>query len=201
MTTPTVPVRGDLVTALDRLKDRKYLRNEAVRRLESELRQDEQVVVLACAYNHGTLKATNPLLVTTTLRVMVVTPTFRGCDVDIIPLANVSTVSRAQQGLSAILAGNAILSLGRTGIRITAHGRHVDLANIATADADVWIAATQNLLLAPPVPRTPPTALIPVPALDAPSPVEQLTQLAALLTQGLLTQTEFDVEKARILGR
>jgi hypothetical protein len=34
----------------------------------------------------------------------------------------------------------------------------------------------------------------------APDPVEQLTQLAALKNQGILTEEEFAAQKARILG-
>jgi hypothetical protein len=34
----------------------------------------------------------------------------------------------------------------------------------------------------------------------APDPIEQLTQLAALKSQGILTEEEFAAQKARILG-
>jgi hypothetical protein len=47
---------------------------------------------------------------------------------------------------------------------------------------------------APPPPPPPPAA----PAVD---PIEQLKELAALREQGILTDDEFAVQKAKILGR
>jgi hypothetical protein len=35
---------------------------------------------------------------------------------------------------------------------------------------------------------------------EAPDPIEQLKKLAALKDQGILTDTEFEVQKAKILG-
>jgi hypothetical protein len=46
--------------------------------------------------------------------------------------------------------------------------------------------------------EAPPAA--PEPAAAAPDPIEQLTQLAALKDSGVLTQEEFDAQKAKILG-
>jgi hypothetical protein len=41
----------------------------------------------------------------------------------------------------------------------------------------------------------------PAPAPEAPDPIEQLKELAALKDQGILTEEEFSAEKAKILGR
>jgi hypothetical protein len=49
---------------------------------------------------------------------------------------------------------------------------------------------------AEPAPAPPPA---PAPA-GAPDPIAQLTQLAALRDSGALTETEFEAEKAKILG-
>ena len=46
----------------------------------------------------------------------------------------------------------------------------------------------------------PPQYAQPAPAPAAPDPIEQLTQLAALKDQGILTEEEFAAQKARILG-
>jgi hypothetical protein len=40
----------------------------------------------------------------------------------------------------------------------------------------------------------------PPPAAEAPDPIEQLTKLAALKDQGILTEAEFAAQKAKILG-
>ena len=40
----------------------------------------------------------------------------------------------------------------------------------------------------------------PPPAEDAPDPIEQLTKLAALKDQGILTEEEFAAQKAKILA-
>ena len=54
---------------------------------------------------------------------------------------------------------------------------------------------------APPPPQyaAPPQYAQPAPA-AAPDPIEQLTQLAALKEQGILTDAEFQAQKARILS-
>ena len=41
----------------------------------------------------------------------------------------------------------------------------------------------------------------PAAAPEAPDPIEQLKELAALKDQGILTEEEFSAEKAKILGR
>src|SRR5262249_14765097 len=46
----------------------------------------------------------------------------------------------------------------------------------------------------------PPPAPAPVAAAPAPDPIEQLTKLAALKDQGIITESEFVVQKAKILG-
>jgi hypothetical protein len=52
---------------------------------------------------------------------------------------------------------------------------------------------------AQPVYAAPPPA--PAAAPEAPDPIEQLKELAALKEQGILTDEEFAAEKAKILGR
>ena len=51
---------------------------------------------------------------------------------------------------------------------------------------------------AEPEPAPPPAAAAPEPA---PDPIEQLTKLAALKDQGILTEEEFAAQKAKILGQ
>ena len=46
----------------------------------------------------------------------------------------------------------------------------------------------------------PPQYAQPAPAPAAPDPIEQLTKLAALRDQGILTEEEFAVQKAKILS-
>ena len=46
----------------------------------------------------------------------------------------------------------------------------------------------------------PPQYAEPAPAPAAPDPIEQLTKLAALRDQGILTEEEFATQKAKILG-
>jgi hypothetical protein len=46
----------------------------------------------------------------------------------------------------------------------------------------------------------PPQYAQPAPAPAAPDPIEQLTKLAALKDQGILTEDEFAAQKAKILG-
>ncbi len=50
-----------------------------------------------------------------------------------------------------------------------------------------------------PAPEAAPEAA-PASAAAAPDPIEQLTQLAALKDSGALTEEEFEVQKAKILG-
>jgi hypothetical protein len=53
-----------------------------------------------------------------------------------------------------------------------------------------------------PAPAPPPQAVAPAPAPVAapPDPIEQLERLAALKTQGILTDAEFTVQKQKILA-
>jgi hypothetical protein len=46
----------------------------------------------------------------------------------------------------------------------------------------------------------PPPAPAPAPAAPATDPIEQLKDLAELKAQGILTEAEFEAQKARILG-
>ena len=58
--------------------------------------------------------------------------------------------------------------------------------------------APQPQYYEPPPQYAPPPPAPAAPA--APDPIEQLTQLAALKNQGILTEEEFAAQKARILG-
>jgi hypothetical protein len=53
----------------------------------------------------------------------------------------------------------------------------------------------------PPQQYAPPPQQYAAPAPEAPDPIEQLKELAALKDQGILTEEEFSAEKAKILGR
>jgi hypothetical protein len=53
----------------------------------------------------------------------------------------------------------------------------------------------------PPQQYAQPQYAAPPPAPEAPDPIEQLKELAALKDQGILTEEEFAAEKAKILGR
>jgi hypothetical protein len=53
----------------------------------------------------------------------------------------------------------------------------------------------------PPQQYAQPQYAAPPPAPEAPDPIEQLKELAALKDQGILTEEEFSAEKAKILGR
>jgi len=48
--------------------------------------------------------------------------------------------------------------------------------------------------------EAPAPAPAPAPAAEAPDPIAQLTQLAALKDSGALTEAEFEAQKAKILG-
>jgi hypothetical protein len=54
---------------------------------------------------------------------------------------------------------------------------------------------------APPQYAAPPPPQYAAPEPEAPDPIEQLKELAALKDQGILTEEEFAAEKAKILGR
>jgi hypothetical protein len=59
----------------------------------------------------------------------------------------------------------------------------------------------QQYAAPPPQQYAPPPPQYAAPAPEAPDPIEQLKELAALKEQGILTDEEFAAEKAKILGR
>ena len=63
--------------------------------------------------------------------------------------------------------------------------------------ANKQAAAAQQPEYAEPAPAPAPP---PAPAPQAPDPIAQLTQLAALKDSGALTEAEFEAEKAKLLG-
>jgi putative oligomerization/nucleic acid binding protein len=71
---------------------------------------------------------------------------------------------------------------------------------VSRRQADRW--ARQGYYDEPePAPAAPPPAPAPAaPAAPAPDAIEQLKQLAQLKDQGILTDAEFAVQKAKILG-
>ena len=93
-------------------------------------------------------------------------------------------------GRTAVIAGTATAVSGRVAARQNAQ------AQAAQAQQPTAAPAPQ-----PPAPAPPaPAAAAPAPAATMTS-VEQLTALAALREQGVLTDAEFEAEKAKILGR
>jgi Short C-terminal domain len=63
---------------------------------------------------------------------------------------------------------------------------------VSRRQANRWAAQEEPVQAAPAPPPPPPAA--------APDPVAQLTQLAQLHAQGILTDEEFAAQKAKILG-
>jgi hypothetical protein len=63
---------------------------------------------------------------------------------------------------------------------------------VSRRQANRWAAQEEPVQTAPAPPPPPPAA--------APDPVAQLTQLAQLHAQGILTDEEFAAQKAKILG-
>ena len=97
-------------------------------------------------------------------------------------------------GRTAVIAGTATAVSGRVAARQNAQAQ----AQAAQAQAQQPTAAPAPQ---PPAPAPPaPAAAAPAPAATLTS-VEQLTALAALREQGVLTDAEFEAEKAKILGR
>ena len=102
-------------------------------------------------------------------------------------------------GRTAVIAGTATAVSGRVAARQNAQ------AQAQAAQAQAAQAQAQQPTAAP-APQ-PPAPAPPAPAAAAPAPaatmtsVEQLTALAALREQGVLTDAEFEAEKAKILGR
>ena len=96
-------------------------------------------------------------------------------------------------GRTAVIAGTATAVSGRVAARQNAQAQ---AAQAAQAQQPTAAPAPQ-----PPAPAPPaPAAAAPAPAATMTS-VEQLTALAALREQGVLTDAEFEAEKAKILGR
>jgi hypothetical protein len=71
---------------------------------------------------------------------------------------------------------------------------------VSRRQANRW--SQQEAAQAPPQYYEPPPqpAPAPAPAAAAPDPIEQLTQLADLKERGLLTDAEFNAQKAKLLG-
>lgn len=70
---------------------------------------------------------------------------------------------------------------------------------VSRRQAERWSAQGQNPYdqqEAPPQQAAPP----PPPAAPAPDPIEQLKQLGELRDSGVLTEAEFEAQKAKILG-
>ncbi len=86
---------------------------------------------------------------------------------------------------TAVVAGTATAVSGRVARRQQAKYQ-------TEADAEAYEQTPQAAYEPPPAPVAPVAA--------APTSVEQLTQLAALREQGVLTDAEFEVEKAKIIG-
>ncbi len=96
-------------------------------------------------------------------------------------------IMRAAVG-TAVVAGTATAVSGRV-------RRRQDRRYQTQAEAEAY---EQQQYAQPEYAEPPPPA--PVAAAPAMSSVEQLTQLAALHTQGVLTDAEFEAEKAKILA-
>ena len=96
-------------------------------------------------------------------------------------------IMRAAVG-TAVVAGTATAVSGRV-------RRRQDRRYQTQAEAQAY---EQQQYAQPEYAEPPPPA--PVAAAPAMSSVEQLTQLAALHTQGVLTDAEFEAEKAKILA-
>ncbi len=90
---------------------------------------------------------------------------------------------------TAVVAGTATAVSGRV-------RRRQDRRYQTQAEAEAY--EQQQQYAQPEYAEPPPPA--PVAAAPAMSSVEQLTQLAALHTQGVLTDAEFEAEKAKILA-
>jgi hypothetical protein len=95
---------------------------------------------------------------------------------------------------TAVVAGTATAVSNRVSRR---QARRWGAEEDAQAYQQQQYAAPPPQQYAPP----PPQYAAPAPAPDAPDPIEQLKELAALKEQGILTDEEFAAEKAKILGR
>jgi hypothetical protein len=90
---------------------------------------------------------------------------------------------------TAVVAGTATAVSGRVARRQQNRWQRDAEADAYEQQQAQQPATSYETLPSPPAPVTP-----------APTSVEQLTQLAALRDQGVLTDAEFEVEKAKIIG-
>jgi hypothetical protein len=68
------------------------------------------------------------------------------------------------------------------------------------SEAEAYEQQQQQQYYAPPPPQYAQPAAAPAPAVPASDPIAQLKELAELKNQGILTDAEFQAQKARILG-
>ena len=90
---------------------------------------------------------------------------------------------------TAVVAGTASAVNGRVQRRQAAR----------FADQDAQLAAERQQAYEQ-YNQPPPQYAAPPPAAPAPDPIQQLTELARLRDQGVLTEQEFAAQKAKILG-
>lgn len=98
--------------------------------------------------------------------------------------------------LGAVAVGGAAYAAGNSSAR---RGANEDAQNQHIMDLEAQVAAQQAQAAPPP----PPPAAAPAPAQSAPdmdAKIAQLQQLASLKTAGVLTDAEFEAQKAKILG-
>jgi hypothetical protein len=96
-------------------------------------------------------------------------------------------------GLLRTAARTAVI----TGTATRVHGRTVARQQAQwAAQQPAAPAPAAPVAPAPPPPAAPPAA---APAVDTSAMIEQLTRLAELKAAGVLTEVEFEVQKARIL--
>jgi len=95
---------------------------------------------------------------------------------------------------TAVIAGTATAVSGNV-------ARRQQEAAVQAADAQAW-REQQAGAAAPPPPAPAPAAPVAAaaPAASPDQVIEQLKELAALKDQGILTEAEFEAQKARILG-
>jgi hypothetical protein len=100
---------------------------------------------------------------------------------------------------TAVVAGTATAVAG--GVARHQQGKAQDAAEeqqyeMAQQQAAIDASVAQQLAAQQPPPAYAPPAAAP----PAPDPIEQLKELAALKEAGVLTQAEFDAQKARVLN-
>lgn len=92
------------------------------------------------------------------------------------------------------------MSLLRSAARASVITSAATRAHARTAARQQGKWAAQNAAAAAPAPTpTPGPAPTPTPARDTAAMIEQLQQLAELKAAGVLTEAEFEVQKARVL--